>query len=71
MSNTVFCPVINGQIDGTTCLDIVLVADKEAKPSILPKGVKWDDEQCKKCLACKYHDDTEYNQGTVHRFTNA
>ncbi len=56
---TVYCPVINGQIDGTTCLEIVLVADKEAKPTILPKGVVWNDEQCKKCLACKYHDDTE------------
>jgi hypothetical protein len=59
MSNTVFCPVINGQIDGTTCLDIVLVADREAKPTILPKGVEWSEEQCKKCLACKYHADIE------------
>lgn len=59
MSNTVFCPVINGKIDGTTCLEIVLVADKEAKPSILPESVKWDDEQCQKCLTCKYHNDTE------------
>jgi hypothetical protein len=57
--NTVFCPVINGQIDGTSCLDIVLVADKEANPTILPKGVIWDDEQCNKCLACKYHADIE------------
>ena len=39
MSNTVFCPVINRQIDGATCLVIVLVADREAKPSILPSGV--------------------------------
>ena len=59
MSNTVFCPVINGQIDVTPCLDIVLVADKEATPTILPKGVEWNEEQCKKCLACKYHADTE------------
>lgn len=57
--NTVFCPVINGQIDGASCLDIVLVADKEAKPTILPKDVIWNDEQCAKCLACKYHADTE------------
>lgn len=59
MSNTVFCPVTNGQIDGTTCLDIVLVADREAKPSILPEGVKWSEEQRQKCLACKYHADIE------------
>lgn len=59
MSNTVFCPVINGQIDGATCLDIVLVADKEAKPSILPKGIEWDEEQRKKCQSCIYHADIE------------
>ena len=59
MSNTVFCPVINGQIDGTTCLEIVLVADREAKPTILPKGVEWNEEQRKKCLTCKYHNDVE------------
>lgn len=59
MSDTVFCPVIDGQIDGTTCLEIVLVADKEAKPTILPKGIEWNEEQCKKCLACKYHADIE------------
>jgi len=59
MTDTVFCPVVNGQIDGTTCLDIVLVADKEAKPSILPNKVEWNEEQCKKCLACKYHADVE------------
>ena len=57
MINTVFCPVINEQIDGTTCLDIVLVADKEAKTSILPNWVKWNEEQRKKCLTCKYHSD--------------
>lgn len=59
MSNTVFCPVINKQIDGTTCLEIVLVADKEANPSILPKDVKRNEEQRRKCLTCKYHDDID------------
>lgn len=59
MSNTVFCPVMNGQVDGTTCLEIVLVADREAKPAILPEGIKWDEEQRQKCLACKYHADIE------------
>lgn len=56
---TVYCPVINGQIDGTSCLEIVLVADREAKPSILPESVIWNEEQCEKCLACKYHADVE------------
>lgn len=56
---TIYCPVKDGQVDGTTCLDIVLVADKEAKPSILPCGLKWDEEQRKKCLTCKYHTDVD------------
>ena len=56
---TVYCPVIDGQIDGTSCLEIVLVADREAKPTILPKGVIWNEEQRNKCLACKYHADIE------------
>ena len=43
--NTVFCPVTGGQVDGTTCLEIVLVADHEAKPSILPNGITWSEEQ--------------------------
>lgn len=62
---TVFCPVIEGFIDGASCLDIVLVADREAKPTILPKGVKWDDEQRKKCLACKYHSNCPTVCGTA------
>ena len=54
---TVYCPVIDGQIDGTSCLEIVLVADREAKLSILPDGVIWNEEQRERCLACKYHED--------------
>lgn len=57
--NTVFCPVMNKQIDGNTCLEIVLVTDHEAKPSILPKELKWNEEQRQKCLNCQYHDDLE------------
>ena len=37
---TVYCPVINGQIDGSSCFEIVLVADREAKPSILPQSIE-------------------------------
>ena len=54
---TVYCPVIDGQIDGTSCFEIVLVADREMKPSILPKGVIWNDAQRQKCLSCKWHAD--------------
>lgn len=38
--NTVFCPVLNAQIDGTTCLEIVLVADGEMNKRILPDGLE-------------------------------
>ena len=57
--NTVYCPVINGQIDGTSCLEIVLVADREINQSILPQSIEWNEEQRNKCLACKYHADVE------------
>ena len=57
---TVYCPVLDRQVDGTTCLEIVLVADNEAKPAILPKDVKqWDEKQRQKCLNCQYHADVE------------
>lgn len=57
--NTVYCPVMEQNIDGTTCLEIVLVADKEASTAILPESLLWDNEKCKKCLACKWHSDIE------------
>lgn len=57
--NTVCCPVMNKQIDGTTCLEIVLVADREAKPSILPQELEWNEEQRHKCLSCPYHADLD------------
>ncbi len=57
---TVYCPVIDGQIDGSACLEIVLVADKEAKPGILPPSIIWNDELCQKCKSCKYHADNVY-----------
>lgn len=56
---TVFCPVLNGQVDGNTCLEIVLVADREAKPTILQAGIEWNEEQRQKCLKCPYHADLE------------
>ena len=57
--NTVFCPVRNEQVDGTTCLEICIVADREAKPTILPEGTEWNEEQRQKCLNCKWHSDIE------------
>ena len=59
MEKTVYCPIIDGQINGIDCLEIVLVADREAKASILPKGIVWDEDQRSKCLSCKYHFDAE------------
>lgn len=59
MKKTVFCSVLGKQIDGATCLDIVLVADMEAKHSILPDGVQWDAQKRAICKACKYHADIE------------
>ena len=52
---TVYCPVIDGRIDGTLCLEISLVADKEATQAILPDNVIWDEDQRNKCISCKYH----------------
>lgn len=57
--NTVYCPVLNRQVDGSTCLEIVLVADREAKTSILPQSIKWNEDQRQKCLKCPYHNDLE------------
>lgn len=55
---TVYCPVINDQINGDRCLEIVLVTDNEASEKVLPESVKvWNEEQRQKCLNCPYHDD--------------
>lgn len=59
MRKTVFCPVLDEQINGSSCLDIVLVADMEASPSILPDGVQWDEQKRTICKSCKYHADIE------------
>ena len=54
---TVYCPVIKGQIDGVSCLEIVSVADRVLRPTVLPKGIVWSEEAQQKCLHCKWHDD--------------
>ena len=52
---TVHCPVKGDEINGTDCLIVCDVADRMVKP----EGIKWDEEQRQKCLACKYHADIE------------
>ena len=56
---TVSCPVLKGQVNGTICLEIVLVTDREANHSVLPSSIKWTEEMREICKACKYHDDVE------------
>ncbi len=54
---TVYCPIIDKPIDGTSCYEIVLVADRMATPSILPETVIWNEEKRQQCLDCPYHVD--------------
>lgn len=59
---TVYCPVIDGQIDGTTCMEIVDVADGLISKGILEDydpAIPWSEEQRQKCLNCKWHADLE------------
>lgn len=57
--NTVYCPVLQTQVNGADCFKICIVADGEAKPTILSDSIEWNDEQKKKCLNCRYHMDLE------------
>lgn len=41
--NTVFFPVLNRQVDGTTCLEIVLLADGEMNDRIFPCELAWNE----------------------------
>ena len=54
---TVFCPVSGRQVNGTECLEIVLVADRMMNASTLPPEIRWDEGQRQTCLRCYYHDD--------------
>ena len=54
---TVYCPVIDGQIDGGDCLLMCDVADQLVKSTVLPDDIVWDDQQRAKCIVCQYHDD--------------
>lgn len=57
--NTVFCPLLNRRVDGTTCLEIVLVADGEINERVLPDEMAWNDDKRETCLCCKWHADIE------------
>ncbi len=56
---TVFCPVVDKDINGTDCLIICDVADNLLKPTVLPEGVVWSEEQRTKCKLCKYPADIQ------------
>ena len=64
---TVYCPVIDGQINGGNCYEVCAVADREVKPrilydepSILPPGTEWTEELRRVCLQCLYHVGSPY-----------
>ena len=54
---TVYCPVKQGQINGIDCLVICDVANRMFKPTVIPEGIQWNEEQRQICKQCKYHDD--------------
>ncbi len=64
---TVYCPVMKKQIDGTTCLEIVLVADNEMKPQILPVDLEWNATKRNDCLCCMWHSDLKYGETVEDR----
>lgn len=59
---TVYCPIVGGQVDGTTCMEIVDVADGMISKRIFEDyamRIQWDENQRQKCLNCPYHSDAE------------
>jgi len=54
---TVFCPIKQGQVNGTDCILICDVADKMVKPNLLPEGMEWNETKRKMCQECQYHND--------------
>ena len=53
----VYCPVKKDNIDGGECIVICDVADRMIKPTVLPEGIDWNEEQREMCLKCVFHDD--------------
>lgn len=56
---TVYCPVKDDNINGADCYIICDVADGYVKSTLLPEGVEWNEEQCKRCKNCQYHNDVD------------
>ena len=57
-NKTVFCPVLQRQVNGDDCFDISMVAEKTTPDWFLPKDLKPEDFTDGKkeiCLKCKYH----------------
>ena len=57
-NKTVFCPVLQRQVNGDDCFDISMVAEKTTADRFLPKDLKPEDFTDSKkeiCLKCKYH----------------
>ena len=56
---TVYCPVLERQINGTECLEVVLVADRMISAETLLPELRWDEVQRQTCLRCYYHADVD------------
>ncbi len=56
---TVYCPVKDDDINGADCYIVCDVADGYVKSILLPEGIKWNEEQRKRCKSCKYHNDID------------
>ena len=58
----VYCPVLERQVNGTECLEVVLVADRMISAETLPSELRWDGVQRQTCLRCYYHADVDYRK---------
>ena len=56
---TVYCPVKENNINGADCCIICDVAEGYVKSTLLPEGIEWNEEQCKRCKNCQYHNDID------------
>ena len=57
-NKTVFCPVLQRQVNGDDCFDISMVAEKTTPDRFLPKDLKpedFTDDKKEICLKCKSH----------------
>ncbi len=51
----IYCPVADKNVGIDDCIITRDVADRLVKPSVLPEGISWNEEQRAKCISCKYH----------------